>query len=419
MKKVWSLLIVCLMMFSMMAFSPQEQAYIKDVKGLLDWRGSESAGSINLSIKAPDGKAMNFDIRYTGKNDMHRIRSYMKMDIKMSGNMENLPAIPGTIQMYTQGSDLYVDRNSFKTLVKAVSQNDPSVNEEFVKIQSDAQVNVDKQIVREMMDFIYTMDLGVDTGLVKKGNQYTLMMDSDKMVDLLNAYIKYVLTNMDKFPKGLILTQQMPAMTAEEKEKILKEYDTTASKMIEELKKSIKGSSYTSKVTMGDEKVDSEGKLVLNIQGAQIVVTMNGYSQRTDDVDVVLPKMVKTFTSGEFSELMMPKMIPVKAEEVKQAVPEEEPKKEEKPEKEEVPATQGSYLSIKIDGTYKTYPENSEGSIRVKNENARLFFHVEDLNKLLDGKITSSQEYIAARDLAQFDIKIKWNPSRRSIDFIR
>ncbi|NLM04908.1 MAG: hypothetical protein GX214_07805, partial [Clostridiales bacterium] len=54
-----------------------------------------------------------------------------------------------------------------------------------------------RDFIYEILAFVENMDLGIDLGMVQEGNTYTLELDSDQMIDLLDAYMRYIITNID------------------------------------------------------------------------------------------------------------------------------------------------------------------------------------------------------------------------------
>lgn len=417
MKKVMSLCLVALMMFSLMGFTSVEKSYLEDSKKIWEWKGTEDNVVIHFSAKDPKGESLKLEIQADAKSDMKNMITFMQLNLKSVEVPKDFPAIPEKIQMYTKGADIYLDRDSFKELMKATSKKDLDIKEDFVMIKSDSPMTIDSKVMKEMMDYLYQMDLGIDSGLTKDGNKYSLTMDSDKMIDLFDAYMKYTIQNIDKFPKSFLAKTTMKPITKEEQAKALEEYNKFSEPMIKQAKEMIKGSSFSQTTTISDDKVESNSKINLKFQGGEFVVDINTTSKKSDSVVISLPTSVKTYTSTELSQLMMPEQPTV----VTPEQPKIEAPVQTQPEKPAVVAQPSAtvkqpVVSVQPNGKYLVPSTSEKGTLRIKMEDGKMQFNVEDLNRFFSGQIYWLEDYVSAHDLVKFGINANWNPATHAVD---
>ena len=115
------------------------------------------------------------------------------------------------VTMFVDKKDFYVNKDIFNMYMLALGS-DKKTNKDFVKMTFDKALassmgvdanyynnimekNVSKATTRKVLDFFGKIDIGMDTGLTKDGDTYKLSWNADKMVDVTNAYVKYVFKN--------------------------------------------------------------------------------------------------------------------------------------------------------------------------------------------------------------------------------
>lgn len=394
MKKVLCLLMVSIMMFAMMGFTPAEQAYIKDSKAMMEWKATEGQSTMDFELKTPDGEMAKYQVQMKSKGDMKNLITHIVINVKAVDVPKDAPQLPEKIELYTKGSDMYVDKASMKALFKAMRGQDFPVTEDFVLLKSDTGMAMDYKTMQEVMDYFYTMDLGIDTGLEKDGNRYTLNMDSDKMIDLADAYIKYILRNFDKMPKQLFPMGDQPKVTDEEKEAFYNEYVKMAAPFIEQAKAAIKGSTLWQETIVRSDEVLSEGKLSLKIEGAEFVLKSTSRSYEVADVNIKLPQSVKVLSATDMADMLTIQPVETKAEAVAEAK---------------------AMLSIKLDGSYML-ADGTSGMMDVKREGGKLLYNVEEMNKLLKAELNAEEGYVSADALRAAGFDVKWNEETRSVE---
>lgn len=396
MKKVLCFLMVSIMMFAMMGFTPAEEAYLKESKAVMEWKATEGSSTMDLEIKAPDGEVMKYQVQMKSKGDMEQMLTYIELSIKGVDLPKEAPVFPEKIQLYTKGADLYIDKASMKSLFKAMRGQDLAVNEDFVLLKSDANMVMDYKSLNEIMDYFYTMDLGVDTGLQKDGNRYTLNMNSDKMIDLVDAYIKYVLRNFDKMPKALFPmgVGEQPQPTAEEMKALYDEYVKTSAAFIEQAKEALKGSTLWQTTTVRTDQVTSEGKLNLKIFGGEVTLNSKSVSRELDSVNIKLPTSVKEFSSTDMADMLTIQPVETGAEATAEAMP---------------------TLSVKLDGSY-ALADGTTGKLTVKNVEGKLLYNADEMKEVLGMDLQVDSEYIDAETLRTFGFDVNWNAETKSVE---
>lgn len=396
MKKVLCFLMVSIMMFAMMGFTPAEEAYLKESKAVMEWKATEGSSTMDLEIKAPDGEVMKYEVQMKSKGNMEQMLTYIELSVKGVDLPKEAPVFPEKIQLYTKGADLYIDKASMKSLFKAMRGQDLAVNEDFVLLKSDANMVMDYKSLKEIMDYFYTMDLGVDTGLEREGNRYTLNMDSDKMIDLMDAYIKYVLRNFDKMPKALFPmgVGEQPQPTAEEMKVLYDEYVKTSAAFIEQAKEALKGSTLWQTTTVRTDQVTSEGKLSIKVLGGEITLRSQSVSRERDFVNIKLPTSVKEFSSADMADMLTIQPVETGAEATAEAVP---------------------MLSVKLDGSY-VLADGTTGKLTVENVEGKLLYNANEIKEILGTDLQVDSEYVDAETLRSAGFDVSWNAETKSVE---
>ncbi len=381
MKKLSLVMAVLMIMLSTMGFTSVEKAYWEENKKIMQWEGVESDQDISLDFKSADGFGINYKMDIKSKGKIKDMVTYIEINTEA---LENSPAIP-EIKLYTNGADLYINKEAFLAFVKAISHKDIEISEDYVMIASQKNVEINASLMEEIMTFVEEIDLGIDMGMVKDGNKYTLNIDSDKMIDLLDAYMRYIFNNMDKLPSSL-----MPAdfkMTEEEKQEALAMYDAFVTPYKDTAKAAIKGSSYYQVDEFEESKYTQEAVLEIKSQMINGKLSMNSVSNKVSDIDVSLPTSVKVVTEAELNEMMMPELPPMP-------------------------------LSISLDGSYVNLKKNDyeEGKIDMKNIDGETYFNVNQLSSLLSTLLDTKDDYIRTTDLIDLGFDVQWNPEYRTID---
>lgn len=381
MKKLSLIMAVLMIMLSTMGFTSVEKAYWEENKKIMQWEGVESDQDLSLNFKTTDGFSINYKMDIKSKGIMKDMVTYIEVNTEA---LENSPAIP-QIKMYTKGADLYINKEAFLAFVKLSSQKDIEIAEDFVKITNEQNVEISASLMDEIMKFVEEIDLGMDMGMVQDGNKYTLNLDSDKMIDLLDAYMRYIFNNMDKLPSSL-----MPAdfkMTEEEKQEMLAMYDAFVTPYKDTAKAAIKGSTYYQVDTFEESKYSQEAVLDIKTPMGNGKLAMNSVSNKVSDLKISLPASVKVVNQEELNEMMMPEMLPMP-------------------------------LSISLDGSYVNFKGNdfTEGKIEIKNVNGATYLNVNQLSELLSTIIETKEDYIRTTDLANLGFDVQWNAESKTID---
>lgn len=393
MKKVLCLLMVSIMMLAMMGFTPAEQAYIKDSKAVMEWKATQGESTMDFELKMPEGEVAKYQVQMKSKGDMEELLTHIVISIKAVDVPKDAPKLPERIELYTKGSDMYLDKASAKALFKAMRGQDFPMTEEFVLLKSDTGMVMDYKTMQEMMDYFYTMDLGVDTGLEKDGNRYTLNMDSDKMIDLMDAYIKYMLRNVDKMPKQFFPMGEMPKITDEEKEAAYNEYVKMADPFIEQAKAAIKGSTLWQETIVRSDRVLSEGKLNFKVMGAEVTLKSKSKSWEVGDVNIKLPQSVKVLSVQDMADMLTIRPVETAAEATVEAK---------------------AMLSVKLDGSYML-ADGTSGTMDVKHENGKLMYNTDEIKAILGENLQIDGEYVDAETLKKIGFDVQWNEETRSV----
>ena len=381
MKRLSLVMAVLMIMLSTMGFTTVEKSYWEENKKVMEWKGIESAQDVSFTFQSPDGPNISYKMDIVSKGKIQDMITYIEINTQELAGSPKLPQI----KMYTKGSNLYINKEAFLAFVQLASSNNIEISEDYVMIDSQQNVEMNATLIKELMAFLEGMDLGIDSGMVQEGNKYTINLDSDKMIDLLDAYLKYIIVNIDKLPSGLIPEQAK--LTEDENKEMLDMYEAFVTPYKDTAKAAIKGSSYKQVDTFEEAKYEQEAVLDIKSPMGSGNLTMKSVSNKVEDLNISLPTSVKVITENELNEIMMPPMPPMP-------------------------------LMIGLDGNYESYRNDTylEGKVEIKNINGETYLNTNQLSTALSTKIDTKDEFIKTTDLRNLGFMVEWNPESRTID---
>jgi len=254
---------------------------------------------------------------------------------------------------------------------------------------TQSPVDMNSEILKELLGFIEDIELDVDLGMVQEGRTYTLELDSDKLIDLLDSYMRYVIANLNNMP-----TSFMPAdmkISEEEIEQALMMYDQMVTPYIQVAKEMIKGSNYAQVTVFEDSAYTEEAALNIVSPFVNAQMTINSSAKEVQSLDLSLPTSVKVMTEEDLNSLIMPGG----------------------------ELTSGNYLMIGLDGQYMHITPSQEvvtGKLSIKNEGGFTFVNVNEISGLLGVIIETNEEYIRTSELTELGFTVNWNSENRAIE---
>lgn len=380
MKKIALVMSLVMMIFTFSGFTTAEKAYLEETKKLYDWEAIESQQDISFELTVPGQIAVSYDMDISSEASMEDFTTYIEIDTQAKGLSPKIPAI----KMYTKGADLYINTSAFVAFAKmaGIESDKLAFTEEYVMLKSEQQVEVDQNMIKELYSFMEQLDPGVDTGLVQDGNKFTVEMDSDKMVDLLDAYILAVIENIDKLPEAFM--QGQPTVSESDKQEALEMYTAFVAPYKQIIKDSIKGSTYSEVTVFEEDKYTQSASFDLKTPQGDAKLQMDSVSNRKDEADITLPTSVKVLTQSEFNALVMP----------------------------------SKTASVKLDGSYVMYDANgmSSGTIGIKNINGETYLKTADLSTAFSAILETNDEFVRTTMLGTYGFQVEWNAADRTID---
>jgi len=384
-----TLLIIC--MLPIVGFASAGASYWQDMKQIYEWNAMESKSEAELNLLIPDMDIdYQFKVYVNSKSSLDDFGSYSEIKIEdVKGNL-NIPVI----KMYTDGSDIYINKEVVLALLSAIGMaDDVEIKEEYVMLKND-QVDVDidfKNLLNDMLGFIDKIDLGVDLNMEKEGNTYTLTVESDELVDLLDAYIRYVIENIDELPDSLLQGQEI-VLTEAEKQEALKEYNAFVSQYKDIAKMFIKGSKFYMQCTFEKDKYTEDSQLDIKTPLGSLNMNTVSTTSKLEAAGFELPTSVMVITTTELGELIASKIVGV---------------------------TDGGLKAvIGLDGAYVKFSESGleEGKIPLQIIDDRAYISIKDAEKLLGVKLEGLEDSFHVRRLDDYGFRVEWNEESRTIE---
>ncbi|HZX21058.1 MAG TPA: hypothetical protein VFF25_01580 [Clostridia bacterium] len=387
-----TLLIVC--MLPIVGFTSAGASYWQDMKQIYEWNAMEGESEAELNLLIPDMDIdYQFKVSVSSKSSFDDFGSYSEIKIEDVKEKLNIPII----KMYTSGSDIYINKEAVLALLSAAGVADGvEIEEEYVMLESEQDgVDIDfKNLLNDLLEFIGKMDLGVDLDMGKEGNTYTLTVESDELIDLLDAYIRYIIENIDELPNSLLQGQEI-VLTEAEKQEALEEYSAFVSQYKDIAKMFIKGSKFYMQCTFEEDKYIENSQLDIKTPVGSLNMNTVSTTSKLETSDIELPTSVMVITAGELGELIASKIV-----------------------RETMPDV-GLKAAVKLDGTYVKIGESGleEGQISLENIDGRVYIAVKDAEKLLGVKLEGLEDPFHVRELDEYGFRVDWNEENRVIEF--
>ena len=126
-----TLLIIC--MLPIVGFASAGASYWQDMKQIYEWNAMESKSEAELNLLIPDMDIdYQFKVYVNSKSSLDDFGSYSEIKIEdVKGNL-NIPVI----KMYTDGSDIYINKEVVLALLSAIGMaDDVEIKEEYVMLK--------------------------------------------------------------------------------------------------------------------------------------------------------------------------------------------------------------------------------------------------------------------------------------------
>ena len=354
-KKLASLVLSGAMVFGMAFFTPSKadevsNSYFDAVKSVSEWNKVDSKVDLDLKLdlNALGGEFKEISTNYNFKLDSIFDTDAMFGKVKAKFTSPVLADRPlPEVTMFVDKKDFYVNKDIFNMYMLALGS-DKKTNKDFVKMTFDKALassmgvdanyynnimekNASKATTRKVLDFFGKIDIGMDTGLTKDGDTYKLSWNADKMVDVTNAYVKYLfknpesIVNMYKEIYGIDIIAEMKksdsTMTEAKFKKSMNEASVQWTKEIEPMlpkfKKLLAGSSLTLEENFGKEDYTQKFNLKIAVdlnRYAEIAdgtkytkplvvsatLNANSISKKLEKLDLTLPTSVENFDINKF-----------------------------------------------------------------------------------------------------------------------
>lgn len=389
MKRVLIITLLVVSMLAMVGFSPVEATYWEDLKEIYKWDAMEGESEAELNIFFPD---MDIDCQYkiytNSKLSFDDFSSYSEVKVE---DLQGQSAIP-VIKMYTYGQDLYINKEAVLALLSAINMADGvEIKEEFIMLenkQNNIEVDFNKML-NDVIELVDKIDFGIDFNMEKEGSTYTLTLEAEELIDIFDAYIRYIIENIDQLPDSLMQGQEIE-ITEEEKQQALEQYNSFVNQYKDMAKSFTKGSKYYMESTFGKNKYSESSQLDIKTPMGELNVKTKSTTSRLETSDIELPTSVLKITAEELEQLIADK----------------------------IGANTDLKVVMELDGTYVKFGETGleEGQIPLKIEDGISYITIEDAEKLFDVKLENIEDPFHIRQLDNYGFRVDWNEEFRLIE---
>ncbi|RQD68437.1 MAG: hypothetical protein D5S00_08870 [Tindallia sp. MSAO_Bac2] len=306
-KTVLILSLVAMMLVSMIPVSAETtpgQDYWNEMKAIYEeWEAMESESTIELQLSIPDVIEQTFNISVTAESDMETFSSYMVIEVETDDPEMVIP----TIELYTEGADFYLNREFVMFLAEMAEMEEMlAFEEDFVMLQDNqTDFQLDSGFLVQILEYLEGMDLEFELDMTFEDGTYHLSMGSDEMIDLLDAYLVYVMTNMDQMAMMMGLPEEELDLTEEELAEMMEMYEMFVAPMLEQVRVYIAGSTYEQSTVFEEGFYEEVATLNLTTPFGDVYMLMESSATKLDEVEIELPTSVKIITEEDLTNWML------------------------------------------------------------------------------------------------------------------
>lgn len=278
------------------------QEYWEETKALYqDWKALEGESQMRVSVLVPGEDPLQFEILTKAASNLETFAASTEMTV----TTERPGLVIPKIHLLVQGSDIYLNTELVEFLAGLMGQAEKiEIDEAYVMLQGDASmIQMGPQYLTDVLQFVEGMDLQFQFNMTKENGVFKLHMDSDQLVDLVDAYMRHSLTHIDQL---LAISGQDQALqlSEEEKTEALAMYEETFVPMLNALRDSIKGSYYSQETSMTEDQYLAEMNFFLTTPYVDIHIIGDSTSRRLEAYTLELPGSVRVFTQNELTALL-------------------------------------------------------------------------------------------------------------------
>lgn len=358
-KRIFSMVLIIAMMFSLVACTPNMKAYMEAAKNVNEWKGYTTEGKFNIKLslnipnveeveegKTPEAKPaetlkvdLNLPITFTGKAE-GATKAVVDMKMELSQIKEQLKSMvedgPGMmafdeefpesldLRAYVDGGNIYLPKSYFELLGADLSE----IQEDYILViptQDDEHaivdpLNLNLQQVQYMQsaefqaDIISLMDKALSDfkpsqDLEVEGNTFKYQVGIDALVDDTIEAFDSVSKNWEALSPDLLKILNKIGIPVDEAtlKEGLKDFNKEEAKdSVKEVIDLLKGSTFAFETTIDKDKVSSQVNYDVKIKDLG-AITLEGESVTVKDesTKVVLPTSVKKMNMKEYTTLLM------------------------------------------------------------------------------------------------------------------
>lgn len=282
------------------------QSYWEQLKTIYEeWTAMDGETTMDITFSMPGEAPKTFHVHMTSASDMEDFVTRSVVHITSDDLDREIP----TIEMYTEGANIYLNKEIVLFFAEMAGMTGSfTLEEDFVKLEnSEVEFSFDSNFLMQVLEFIEGMDVDFEINMTLEDGAYVLSLTSDEMIDLFNAYMIHVMTNMNQLAA---ITGQSAAMelTEEEKAEALTFYQEMIGPMLEEARSAIAGSFFTSRTVFEENAFTETSELVFLSPFFSATITSESTANKLEATDIQLPTSVKVFTSDDLANMMMANM---------------------------------------------------------------------------------------------------------------
>lgn len=304
-KKTLSIIMAAtLAMATMTGCSQATSNYSKETNKIAEWKATSTDIQGTFNVEAM-GENIKFDMTSTAYmvgND----QGYINVKLNDKSGKVNMPEM----KMYFDKGTAYINKSYYESMFTANGQAAPTglanLKAEYIAVDSGMDMSTVQQLATKpdaLIELSKTIfgNSGIDLPYVQNEREYTLNLDANQTIDLVEKTVKAVGNNIENINNTLKLGLKAQEINQIKTDMNGQEFNTALSKA----KDTFKGSTISTKETFADDSYKQNINLNLQVKDfGKMSVELNSTSTKSEEKAIDMPTNKVKLTQEEFHKLL-------------------------------------------------------------------------------------------------------------------
>lgn len=322
-KKLFTLLVISLLLFSLTACTPAMNSYLEASTKVSEWKGASVKGSMDIGVSSLD-ESIKMEAEFSGKS-IGQDKAEVDISFKptmIEGKEFKFP----DFKVFVNGQKMYFNKSALVAIMEnsgeKVSKELQDIKEEYISLDNASMINNQNMSSQKTIDYLNSAEFKKDVmelynvslkdfkpsvDMVVKDNNFKYDANIENIVDDSIQAVNLIITNWAETTKVLVpmLEKMDVKVTVEQLNELIKTYNKEeVEKSANDVKAQLAGSKISIDDTFKDDSYESKVGMTIKVKEL-MDMSMNVHTVTTKDENVAItfPTSVKSITFEEYLKL--------------------------------------------------------------------------------------------------------------------